>query len=176
MADVTLPRANSAPIDARSLQFTTEWYNFFRGLLGGEAGDSLEAEIQALAARVAALEADDTGDFIIQGVGSVSVYGTPQTGVVQVTLDNDVTSPGVGFVYSTDALGAKAWAQLAAEYVTYDNTTSGLSATEVQAAIDEIAAGGTGSGILPVVTGEIVDDQPVFVYLDDGSLVYAEVV
>lgn len=30
-------------------------------------------------------------------------------------------------------------------------------------------------GVLPVVTGEIASNQPVFVYLDDGSLVYAEV-
>lgn len=37
------------------------------------------------------------------------------------------------------------------------------------------ANGSGGGGILPVVTGEIVSGQPVFVYLDDGSLVYAEV-
>jgi hypothetical protein len=34
---------------------------------------------------------------------------------------------------------------------------------------------GGGGGILPVVTGEILSGQPVFVYLDDGSLVYVEV-
>lgn len=34
--------------------------------------------------------------------------------------------------------------------------------------------GGAG-GVLPVVTGEIAGGQPVFVYLDDGSLVFAEV-
>lgn len=34
--------------------------------------------------------------------------------------------------------------------------------------------GGSG-GVLPVVTGEILGGQPVFVYLDDGSLVYAPV-
>lgn len=161
MADVTLPRANSAPIDARSLQFTTEWYNFFRGLLGGEAGDDFEAQIQALAARVTALEEDESSDFIIQGVGSVAVYGTPQSGVVQVTLDNDLTSPGVGFVYSTDALGAKAWSQLAAEYVTYDNATSGLSATEVQGAIDEIAAGGVSGDCCEILVSDTDSAPPV---------------
>lgn len=31
-------------------------------------------------------------------------------------------------------------------------------------------------GILPVVTGEISGGQPVFVYQEDGSLVYAQVV
>lgn len=53
-----------------------------------------------------------------------------------------------------------------------------LSGSNVQEALDSadiaIQAAG-GGGILPVVTGEIVGDQPVFVYLDDGSLVYAEV-
>lgn len=33
----------------------------------------------------------------------------------------------------------------------------------------------TSGGVLPVVTGEIMDGQPVFVYLDDGSLVYTEI-
>lgn len=38
------------------------------------------------------------------------------------------------------------------------------------------ATGGGGSGgILPVVTGEIISGQPVFVILDDGSLVYVQV-
>lgn len=34
----------------------------------------------------------------------------------------------------------------------------------------------TGGGVLPVVTGEIINGQPVFVYADNGSLVYSEVV
>lgn len=39
-----------------------------------------------------------------------------------------------------------------------------------------VASNGTGGGgILPVVTGEINAGQPVFVYLDNGSLVYAQV-
>lgn len=36
--------------------------------------------------------------------------------------------------------------------------------------------GGAGEGgVLPVVTGEILNDQPVFVFLEDGSLVYLPV-
>lgn len=35
------------------------------------------------------------------------------------------------------------------------------------------ATGGGGGGILPVVTGEV---PPVFVYLEDGSLVYTEII
>ena len=33
----------------------------------------------------------------------------------------------------------------------------------------------TSGGILPVVTGEILSGQPVFVYADDGSLIYTEI-
>lgn len=37
-----------------------------------------------------------------------------------------------------------------------------------------LASSGSG-GVLPVVTGEIANAQPVFVYLDDGSLVYSPI-
>ena len=37
------------------------------------------------------------------------------------------------------------------------------------------AVGAVAGGVLPVVTGEIINDQPVFVYADDGSLIYSEV-
>lgn len=37
------------------------------------------------------------------------------------------------------------------------------------------ATGGGGGGILPVVTGEIVAGQPVFLIADDGNLVYTEI-
>ena len=39
------------------------------------------------------------------------------------------------------------------------------------------ATGGSGSGgILPLVTGELISDQPVFVFLPDSNLVYVQVV
>jgi hypothetical protein len=37
------------------------------------------------------------------------------------------------------------------------------------------ASGGAGGGILPVVTGEVVDGQPVFLIADDGNLIYTEI-
>ena len=64
-------------------------------------------------------------------------------------------------------------AEITAAEVSYDNATSGLAATEVQAAIDELAAGSGGGGdILPMVTGEV---PPVLLYQEDGSLIYFEV-
>lgn len=54
---------------------------------------------------------------------------------------------------------------------------SGITITDTGTEIEIASTGGGGSGgILPVVTGEIVDDQPVFVYADDGSLIYTEIV
>lgn len=41
--------------------------------------------------------------------------------------------------------------------------------------ISAASNGAGGGGILPVVTGEISAGQPVFVYLDNGSLVYTQV-
>ena len=37
------------------------------------------------------------------------------------------------------------------------------------------AVGSVAGGVLPVVTGEIINGQPVFVHADDGSLIYSEV-
>jgi hypothetical protein len=39
-------------------------------------------------------------------------------------------------------------------YVQYDNATSGLTASNVKAALDELAAGGTGGGDLPTATAD----------------------
>lgn len=41
--------------------------------------------------------------------------------------------------------------------------------------VSAAGGGGGGGGVLPVVTGEIDNGQPVFVYADDGSLIYSEV-
>jgi len=49
----------------------------------------------------------------------------------------------------------------------------GKSYARKDGAWEEVSASG---GILPVVTGEIVSGQPVFVYADDGSLLYTEIV
>lgn len=40
--------------------------------------------------------------------------------------------------------------------------------------INATGGGGTG-GILPLVTGELISDQPVFVFLPDSNLVYVQV-
>lgn len=52
-----------------------------------------------------------------------------------------------------------------AAQVTYDNTTSGLSATEVQAAIDELASG-SGGGVWGTITGTLSDQTDLQAALD----------
>ena len=54
-------------------------------------------------------------------------------------------------------------ASLSASLIPYSNTTSGLSATEVQSAIDELAQSGGGVSYLTVVNGA------VNIVYDDGT-------
>ncbi len=103
-----IPKASSTLVDGRGAP-TREWYNFFRTLLGDQSGDDFEAQLQALAARVATLEADESASFSIQGGGSVTVYGTPQGGIVQITLDGDLADPGPTYHYATGPDGVKGW-------------------------------------------------------------------
>lgn len=60
---------------------------------------------------------------------------------INTTLGNYLPSVGTtGNVLKKTNTGA-AWSQAAASEVTYDNTDSGLSATDVKEALDELAAG-----------------------------------
>lgn len=70
----------------------------------------------------------------------------------------NTTGDGKEFVCTDASVGAAVWLQTApgvspidAEDVAYNNGTSGLAATDVQAAIDEIAALGGGGGGSPAV-------------------------
>lgn len=69
-------------------------------------------------------------------------------GDVQVTVQ-DVIDAASGAVTSVN--GATGAVVIEADGVPFDNTASGLTATDVQAAIDEIAAGGGGGGGSDVV-------------------------
>ena len=110
------------------------------------------------------------GELTVDDADGVS--GNPLFGLADVT-------PVVGGTFlltEFDSKGRRIEEQAGtAADVPYDNTASGLTADDVQEAIDELAAMPSSGGILPVVTGEIVSGQPVFVYFDDGSLLYSEV-
>jgi hypothetical protein len=189
-----LPRAQ-APANTGGA-FTREWYDFFRAIRPLAAdNEALQAEIDAILVRLQALEDAPVTEATINGLSSVQVLGSLESGLVQILLQGDSDSPGATFYYGTDAAGLKGWHPVAdtvlaasgelsksvsgtgvttfglasltnindgvfqlfyrdgkgrvsgtlpgsASDVPYDNSTSGLSATEVQAAIDEIASGG----------------------------------
>lgn len=78
-----------------------------------------------------------------------ALTGTEIVPVTQGGVDVRTTAQAVADLVTPDA-----------EDVSYDNATSGLTATNVQDAIDEIAGGGGGGGIVSIVagTGISVDD------------------
>jgi hypothetical protein len=150
MADITLPAASKSIInqkDGPQGNAGTATREFYN-FLRQLATLTSNAELQAeINAILVRLEELEQGsNFTIQGVLSVAVTGQPSNGLVALALRNDVAVPGASFYYGTNSFGVKGW---------YVLPTSG--------------------GVLPIVTGEIVSGQPVFVIGPDGSLVYGPV-
>lgn len=162
---MAIPNIEQRFLDAAG-RIDVVWHRFLREL--GPITDiaDLQAAVAALQAELAAI---GTPRDVI---GQYSIQAIPGDGAYYLHLLNDQQEPGETYYYGTGPDGLKGWYALTAEAVPYDNSASGLVADNVQEAIDEVASFG---GVLPLVTGEIVSDQPVFVYLDDGSLVYWEV-
>lgn len=134
-----------APISGPGGQITVEWRNFLLGLASSSNDEGVADELRRIADRVSGLESGQSPDVSILGVDSVRVDGTFQDGVIRIHLLNDSADPGAARYYGTDDSGARGFHALPT------------------------------SGVLPVVTGEIVSGQPVFVHADDGSLIYTEI-
>lgn len=119
-----------------------------------------DTEIAALDADVdASGTAQHSGTFVISGITEVDGV---ITGVDSVEVEN------AGAVAALDAQLAAVAKSGDADDVAYDNTTSGLTATDVQAAIDEIK-GGLGTAAAADVATTAIQEQST----DDG-LVSAE--
>ena len=83
---VPLPKAQSRISDQAGIP-TREWYNYFRSMLtDAEGNPELEAQIQAILIRLAALE-NGSVNFQLLGLDSVIVVGTPSNGFVKINLD-----------------------------------------------------------------------------------------
>lgn len=132
---------------------------------------------------------------IVQGM--LPSTSRPQQPSTTVVLEGDVTGTGTGkgsIVVNTSLAGDyveeapadttayvrkdEAWSQFYQEWlVTFMEWV--VAGDNIQIEQDEfglIQISSTSSGgVLPVVTGEILDGQPVFVYADDGSLIYTEI-
>lgn len=139
---------------------TVEWYNWLRSFENlFEASDAgLQAQITAIAYALGSPDGTVANippfnenflpaTTVVRGENSVSSFGTLANGLVVFTLLNDVGSPGNSYYYGTDSSGIKGWHLLPEPL----------------------------PRILPLVTGEIDAGQPVFVYADDGSLIYTEI-
>lgn len=95
---------------AGGLTTPNAWYIFFASLRDFINTSGLDpGVIDSILARLDELEETSLGVFTIQGTVSVSVFGTPESGLVQVLLLNDVIAPGNTYFYGTSTTGAKGW-------------------------------------------------------------------
>lgn len=109
----------------------------------------------------------------LAGTGTTGIYtitgsGTSATRAIQSALGETTVADGDG-VSGNPVVGL---ADTAVVPGTYTNMTATVDSK------GRITSAGNGpgpGGVLPVVTGEILSGQPVFVYLPDGSLVYGPV-
>lgn len=104
-----------------------------------------------------------TGLYTITGAGtSAGRTITGLAGEIEVASGNGVAgNPEIGLSDTAVTPG------------TYTNATVTFDA---KGRATSASNGPSGGGVLPVVTGEILSGQPVFVYGPDGSLVYGPVV
>lgn len=136
-----IPKPQAAMTDASRFP-TTEWYNFWLELQNTTTDPQLQAEIDAILVRIAELEGA-TYPTLAQGPG-IQILGILADGYAQVRLAQ-LADSGVGAALvkiTRDVYGRIAGMEAAtAADLPYDNAASGLAATEVQAAIDELASG-----------------------------------
>jgi hypothetical protein len=102
------PRFSEPVVDQRGY-VTRAWADYFLRMASAENDATLRQLYEALAARVAALEEGQGASFNLFGQQSVVVQGTPADGIVFLTLQGDVSSPGVTEYYGTGPTGTKGW-------------------------------------------------------------------
>jgi hypothetical protein len=100
-------------------KLSAPWYNYLRTRYGDDAAEeiisSLEAQIADLLARVEALEEGESARIV--GPQSVSVVGSLQNGLVQLTLVNDEAKPLPVSFYATNESQEKGWRLLQPNWV-----------------------------------------------------------
>ena len=148
---------------AGNLTTPNNWYEFFRALRQFVEETGIEADsIPQIIERLEELESNALTDFLIQGLISVQVSGTPEYGQVNVQLVNDELEPSDGgyatqtYFYGQDFTGTKGWNELSADNVTVASLP-GASYFTLQKALDVLMSPGiiTG-GELTVLTSTSV--------------------
>lgn len=133
MADPILPRPQARIADGGGTP-TREWFDFFRSLLAfvqTQDGDNsaVEAQIAAIIARLEALE--NEGAPTIDGLNSVQVTGSLESGLVQIQLLNDAGEPGNTYYYGTGPTGEKGWFAVADAVAGADSVVQTIGADGV---------------------------------------------
>lgn len=150
MAVPPIPNVQAPVVGAGGL-LTPQWHSFFLRLRDTAGGDTaLQTAIDKVVERLDELEAGGTaGTFLIQGLGSIVVNGTPAGGTVQVLLDNDNDAPGATWYYGTGPDGARGWFAAAdALAATTDLTKAVDAATGITTlGLADLANTGTGTAI-----------------------------
>ena len=118
---------------------------------------------------IAALDADLDASGTAQHSGTFVVSGVTEVDGVITAVDS-VEVEAAGAVAALDATLAAVAKSGDADDVAYDNTTSGLTATDVQAAIDEIK-GGLGTAAAADVATTAIQEEST----DDGLVSAAQV-
>lgn len=125
-------------------------------------------EVPANLVKIAALVGK--GFAVRRGDGEWTLRTLQPGGAVAVTNgDGEAGDPVIGL--TDDALAALALADTAVQQVRPGANIT-VDATDPRRPIVSASGGG---GVLPVVTGEIVAGQPVFLIADDGNLIYTEI-
>lgn len=164
----SFPKQQAALVDEKGAP-AREWYDWFRDLNALlDASELTDVEVAAAIETIARALGSPDGTvagipqplpflprttYVTDGVG-IDVDGSLATGGVSVSLE-PLADTGVGAALdkiTRDAYGRLEGTEAAtASDLPYDNASSGLSATDVQGAIDEVAAGSLGALSLPFV-------------------------
>src|SRR5690348_1384790 len=103
---IPLPN-NTQPVVGQGGIATPAFYRFFGALareLGGSS-DGWTAAVASLSARVDALDAGVT----VHGGMSIASAGSSASGVITLSLVNDLPAPGKTYFYGTSTTGGKGW-------------------------------------------------------------------
>lgn len=155
VATFPIPRAN-APLIVSGGMPTREWYSYWQNLQaysGGPSNAELANDITIIAEKLGS--PDGTPENIppitptkVEGLDSVAVT-TSLSGIVQVSLQGDVDTPGNTYYYGTGPTGAKGYYTVASTFLgTADNIDLSTNAS----GITTIAISATYPGQASIVT------------------------
>jgi len=136
-----VPVQRAAMVDSAQ-RCTNEWYEFVvqltRYLQQAGVDPLVIANIEA---RLSAMEEAGAAGFLLQGLLSVAVAGSPESGLVQLSLRGDESAPGNTQRYGTGPTGTKGWFAAADAFTQGD----GVTLTTGPDGVTEIAHGDTSS-------------------------------